>query len=477
MDNSFLIRNAQALMTGLPGAAARHAGPSLRVVNGRIDAIGTLEALPGEEVIDAQGCVVYPAWVNTHHHLFQSMIKGDPHGINCSLGDWLEATPYRLRPAFDEATFRLAARTGLLELALSGCGTVADHNYLYGPGMTFDPSAVLFEEAARVGVRLVLCRAGATRTTRYENEHASVPAESLEQIFTDIQRLKHLYHEDGDNAMRRVAVATTIPFHALHPHEFRDMARFARSEGLRMHTHLNETIADREFSQDLHGMSPVAFAEKHEWMGPDVWFAHMVKPDADEIATLGASQTGIAHCAQSNGRLGSGIAPIPALARAGARISLGVDGAASNEAADMASETHFCWLVHRAGRGSQTMAGALGGKADGNTDGGADAVTIEDIVHWGTSGGAQVLGLPAVGSLECGKAADIAIYKLDHPRYFGLLDPAIGPVASGGTPNLRALFVNGRKVVENGKHVGIDTEQLRADAIEVAHRMRAFSAN
>jgi cytosine/adenosine deaminase-related metal-dependent hydrolase len=472
MKNSFLIRNAQAFMTGLPGAAARHAGPSLRVSNGRIDAIGKLDALPGEEVIEAGGCVVYPAWVNTHHHLFQSMIKGDPHGINCSLGGWLEATPYRLRPAFDESTFRLAARTGLLELALSGCGTVADHNYLYGPGMTFDPSAVLFQEAERVGVRLVLCRAGATRTTRYEGEKSGVAAESLEQIFADIKRLKHFYHEDSDNAMRRVAVATTIPFHALHPHEFREMSRFARSEGLRMHTHLNETIADRQVSQDLHGMTPVEFAEKHEWLGPDVWFAHMVKPDAREIATLGASRTGIAHCAQSNGRLGSGIAPIPELARAGAHISLGVDGAASNEAAEMASETHFCWLVHRAGRGSQTAAGA---KSD-EVDGGADAVTVEDVVHWGTAGGAQVLGLPAIGSLEPGKAADIAIYKLDHPRYFGLLDPAIGPVASGGSVDLRALFVNGCLVVENGKHVSIDTAQLHADAIEVAHRMRAFSS-
>jgi cytosine/adenosine deaminase-related metal-dependent hydrolase len=160
-----------------------------------------------------------------------------------------------------------------------------------------------------------------------------------------------------------------------------------------------------------------------------VWFAHLVKLDRDEIAQLGATGTGIAHCPQSNGRLGSGIADIPALEAAGVPVSIGVDGAASNEAADMISETHAAWLMQRARRGELARS-----RASGNTEGGADAARIEDVVRWGTAGGAAVLGMDAIGTLEVGKAADIAIYQLDDPRYFGLHDIAIAPVASGGRP-------------------------------------------
>jgi cytosine/adenosine deaminase-related metal-dependent hydrolase len=209
-----------------------------------------------------------------------------------------------------------------------------------------------------------------------------------------------------------------------------------------------------------HNTTPVRFAAEQDWLGKDVWFAHLVKLDEEEIALLGATGTGVAHCPQSNGRLGSGIAPVRQLEAAGAAISIGVDGAASNEAADMISETHAAWLMQRA-RGGQDARPAHRG---GTFEGGADAATVEDVVRWGTAGGARVLGLSGLGTLEAGMAADIAVYSLDDPRYFGLHDIAVGPVASGGRPALRLLTVAGKPVVEHDTIPGLDLRELAHDA-------------
>ncbi|MDB5858128.1 MAG: ssnA [Ramlibacter sp.] len=456
--SDFLIRNATAILTGLKGEAARAQGSDLRVRGGKIAEIGTLAPLPGERQVDATGCVVYPSWVNTHHHLFQSLLKGDPQGLNATLSPWLLATPMRLRPLMTEEDFRLSARVGLLELALSGCATVADHNYHYFPGMAYDGSAILFEEAAKLGLRFVLCRGGGTlsRLPSADLRPESRP-ETLDGFLRDVQRIAREFHDPAPDAMQRVVVAPTTPPHSMEPEQMRETARVARSLGLRLHSHLSETVQYHDAVHAKHGMKPVQFCESIEWLGPDVWFAHLVKLDDDEIALLGKTQSGIAHCPQSNGRLGSGIAPVRQLEAAGARISIGVDGAASNEAADMLSETHAAWLMQRARAGQDAVALYRGGKGEDD----AAATTVEDVVRWGSAGGAAVLGLDAVGTLEAGKAADISIYGLDRdPRYFGLHDPAIGPVASGGNADLRWMFVGGREVVRDGKVPGLDVMEL-----------------
>lgn len=467
---STLIRNAAAILTGMRGSSSRHPGPDLRISDGVIEALGALEARPGEAVIDATDCVVYPAWVNTHHHLFQSLMKGDPHGIDLPLTGWLAATPYRLRPAFDEELFRLSARIGMIELVRSGCGTIADHNYLYYPHMAFDTSAILFEEAEKLGVRFVLCRGGATQERPFETEiPASLRPEPLDHYLHDIERLAHRYHQDSSIAWRKVVAAPTSLLYSMTPDELRETARTARRLGLRMHSHLSETVAYADTSMSLHGKSPIAFAEDVEWLGSDVWFAHLVQIDRTEIARLGATHTGIAHCPQSNGRLGSGIAPVRELEAAGAAVSIGVDGAASNEAADMISEVHMAWLAQRA-RGGMLARPRYAG---GTSEGGADAATVEDVVRWGTAGGAAVLGLDGVGRIEPGCAADIAVYRLDDPRYLGLHDPAIGPVASGGRPHLHALVIGGKIIVEDDVLAGVDLPQLVRDARSAIRSLNA----
>lgn len=272
--------------------------------------------------------------------------------------------------------------------------------------------------------------------------------------------------------MRRVVAAPTTPPHSMQPHELRETAALARKLGLRLHSHLSETVSYQDITHGKFATRPVAFCESVGWLGPDVWFAHLVKLDADEIALLGATGTGIAHCPQSNGRLGSGIAPVRALDDAGATVSIGVDGAASNEAADMLSETHAAWLMARAKAGEATAAVCRGGQGEAQA---AASATVDDVVRWGTAGGAQVLGLDAVGTLQPGKAADLAIYRIDRdPRHFGLHDIGIAPVASGGNAQLEALLVQGRAVVERGVVPGLDMLELgrqARDAVTALRRM------
>jgi 8-oxoguanine deaminase len=462
MNNDLLIRHAAHLMTGAAGTAMRHddsAGTDIRVRGGLIHAIGHLAPEPGERVIDASGCVVYPGWVNTHHHLFQSLLKGIPAGIGVGLMPWLAAVPVPYRQFFNtEHAMRIATRIGLVELLLSGCTTVADHQYHYYPGMPFDVSAVVFDEAEKLGLRFVLCRGGQTVARAFDKPAPLESApESLDAIMASIERDVARFHDPSPTSMRRMVSAITTPNWSCQPEELLALARQARSLGIRLHSHLNETYDYVNYFREVHACSAMQFAEKYEWVGPDVWFAHMVHLSDDDIARCAATGTGIAHCPQSNARLGSGIARVPDMLRAGAPVSLAVDGAASNEAADMLSEAHACWLLHRA------KPLKFGGDAG--------AMSADQVIHLGTAAGARMLGLDSVGTLAVGMAADLVVYDLDQPRHFGLHDAAIAPVVSGGQASLRAVLVGGRVVVENNSIPGLDMAELRADAQALVQHM------
>lgn len=459
---SILIRNAQAIVTGLAGSAMRHdvaqQGGDLRVVGSRIQAIGRLQPLPGERVIDASGCVLMPGWVNTHHHLFQSLLKGIPAGINVGLIPWLSAVPVAYRRHFDhEGILRLAARLGLVELLLSGCTTVADHQYHYYPGMPYDASQAVFDEAQALGLRMVLCRGGQTITRAIDvNPPPQVRPETLDAYLAAIERDVHRFHDPAPDALRRMVSAPTTPTWSVDVGHLRPIAEQARQLGIRLHSHLSETADYVRYTHEVYGCSPVDFVEQHGWLGEDVWFAHLVHLTPAEIAKLAATGTGMAHCPQSNCRLGSGVAPAPALWRAGGRVSLAVDGAASNEAADMLHEAHTAWMVHRA-------------------VGGADAITAEEVLRMGTQGGAQILGLDAVGTLVPGQAADIVVLPLSEPRQWGLHDVAMAPVVSGAARPSHVLC-HGRVVLDQGQIPGLDMAQLRADAQQAVRAIQQAHA-
>jgi cytosine/adenosine deaminase-related metal-dependent hydrolase len=451
---SVLITGADGIFTGLPGAAMRANG-AIRVVQGRIAGIGELDLLPGEEHIDASGCVVYPGLISTHHHLFQSVLKGIRAGIDCSLFDWLRVVPYSYWHKIDEEALRVAAHIGLVELLLSGTTTAADHHYMFAQDYRFDPAHVIFEVAQQLGIRLVFCRGGATRFRGLDIPGIiPMPTEPLDHMMRAVEECVRRYHDPSSGSTRRVAFAVTTPPWGVAPEELKVIAASARRLGLRIHSHLSETRDYVDYCLAAFGKRPVPWMADHDWLGPDVWFAHLVHVDDEEVAMLAETGTGMAHCPQSNCRLGSGIAPAEKIAALGGAVSLAVDGAASNESADMISEMNSAWHTHRATKG-------------------AAATTVEDVVRWASAGGARVLGFEDAGVLAPGKLADIAIFDLSHPRYFGLHDPLLGPVAGAGTVHLRHLLVGGRRVVDNGNIPGIDLAKLRHDAARVVSRLAA----
>jgi 8-oxoguanine deaminase len=450
---ALLIENATGIFTGLPGAAMRTGG-SIRIRDGVIAAMGALQGESGERRLDASGCVIYPGLISTHHHLFQSVLKGVKSGINLPLLGWLRAVPSAYWSKIDEEALAVAARIALTEMLLSGTTTVADHHYLFSDSFRFDPAHVIFEVARSLGIRLVFCRGGATKSRPYDDNNKPIPVESLDRMLQSVEACAQRFHDTSQGSLTHVALAPTTPTWSLDAGELKEVIAAARRMKLRLHSHLSESHDYVDYCLSVHGKRPVHWIAEHDWLGPDVWFAHLVHLDAEEVGILASTGTGMAHCPQSNCRLGSGIAPADAMARLGGAVSLGVDGAASNEAADMISEMHSCWHTHRATKG-------------------AGAVTAEDVVHWATAGGARVLGLPQVGTLAPGQQADIAIFDLDQPRYFGMHDPMIAPVTCAGSAKLRALLIGGRMVVENGVIPGLDIQKLKYDAARVVTRLAA----
>ena len=461
MSQGILIRNAHSILTGLPGQGARSAAQDIRIHKGVITEMGQqLTRHDNERVLDARDCVIYPGWVNTHHHLFQSLLKGVPAGINQTLSPWLQSVPFTYRKGFNEKRLRIAARVGMVELLRSGCTTVADHHYLFQPGMDHDAAAILFEEAQALGLRFMLLRGGATATRKLEdNERLIQTTETLDQMLASVQQTAARYHQSGPMARTKVAMAPTSVHVSVPREQLKDVARAARSMGLKLHSHMSESVAYIEHCRDVFGCLPIEYLAETEWLGSDVWLAHLVHLAPSEIRLLGETGTGIAHCPQSNARLADGVAPAPLMELAGSPISIGVDGAASNEAADMISEVHFTWLVHRALAGAQCRA-----RPDGEGEAGADSVTVEQVIRWASSGGAKIMGFDGVGTLEVGQAADLAVYDLDDPRYFGLHDMAIGPVVSGGRPKLKWLLCGGEVLVEDDNVRNLDLRELGAQA-------------
>jgi len=447
-----LIRHADGILTGLTGSAARAQG-DIAIEDGKITSIGRIDARDRDVVIDATGCVIYPGLISTHHHLSQSVLKGVPAGLNAELAEWLLQVPYGFWRKIDEHSFRIAVEIGMIELLLSGVTTIADHHYIFDPSLAYDPAEILFATAARLGPRFVLCRGGATRNTRSDSTGImQIPAESCDEMLSSAAALVARYHDPTPAAMRRIALAPTNLIWSVGPDDIRVLAAGARSLGIRLHSHLSEAPGDVLQCLQAHGMRPVEYVGQHGFLGEDVWLAHLIHVDQRELEILADTGTAMAHCPQSNCRLGAGIAPAPRMAALGGRISLGVDGAGSNESCDMVSEMHTAWQIHRAICGPQ-------------------AVTVEDVVSWATAGGATALGIPNTGTIAPGMQADLAIFELSHLRYAGLHDRVAGPLMCGGSPQVRHLLVGGRQIIRDGSILGTNDADLAKIAAHVVKNL------
>ncbi|MEM6310091.1 MAG: amidohydrolase family protein [Pseudomonadota bacterium] len=447
-----LISNITYGLTG-DAAGGRFDG-AIRVRDGLITELGNLTPQEGEHVVDAAGTVVTPGLVNTHHHLFQSVLKAVPEGLNEGLDIWLQKCPYAFWPFIDERTLRVSTQIGIAELLLTGVTTICDHHYLFSDHYDYDPAELLFEVAAGFGVRFVLARGGNTKGREYFEDPSLPPAfkEPLEGFLGSVEKAAGRWHDMSDLAMTRIAMAPTTPVFNLEPDELPIFAQAARAQGLRLHSHLSENQTYVDYTLQHYGQRPVPWLQAHGWTGPDVWFAHLVELDGDEVALLADTGTAMAHCTQANARLGSGIAPADKLHAAGGTVSIGVDGAGANEAADMGAALYSAFATHR-------------------TTKGAAATRAETVLHWATDGGARTLGFDKIGRIAPGMAADIVLFDISHPRNMGLHDPAVAPIITGAA-TVRDSFIGGRPLVVDGKIPGLDLAELGHHATDVTRILK-----
>lgn len=453
----FLISGAEGILTGNLGDDARAVG-SVRVRDGKIAGIGDLEPETDERVVDASGCVVTPGLVNSHHHLFQSVLKSVPEGMDESLTPWLRLVPYSYWDTLDAEVMQAGVTLGMAELALSGATTIADHHYFYSDRFDFDPSTILCETAEWFGVRFMLGRGGATKARAFDSpEIVPLPTESFDAMLQAVEADVQRWHDPSADSRTKVAFAPTTPTYSLHEGELKEIAQATRTMGVRLHSHLSENHGYVDYTLDQYGKRPVHWLAEHDWLGEDVWFAHLVDCDESEVRLLAETGTGMAHCVQANARLGSGVAAADLLHRLGGTVSLGVDGAAANEAADMISALYATFCAHRITKG-------------------VGAVDAETCLHWATAGGARVLGFDGVGTLDVGQAADIAIFDLSAPRYLGQHDRVIGPIVAGGAAHIRHSFVAGEPLVVDGTLPFLDMGQLAHDCFEAVETIKARRA-
>jgi len=420
---------------------ARHPG-DVAVADGRIVAVGTVPAEPGDEVVRCEGDVITAGLVNTHHHLYQWMTRG--RAVGCNLFDWLvELYPVWGRLSVEDV--RAAALVGLGELAATGCTTASDHHYLVprGDDAVFD---AIVDAAGEVGLRLHLSRGSMDLGESLGGLPPDHVVEDRDAILASTESVIARHH---DGEMVHVTVAPCSPF-SVTPGLMVESAELARRHGLRLHTHLCETVEEQEHCLERFGRRPVEMLDEWGWVGDDVWLAHGIHIDDGEMARLGAAGTGVAHCPSSNARVAAGMCRVTDLRAAGCPVGLGVDGVASNEVGGLFGELRQALYTARLRELRP------------------DALMPADVVEMGTREGARCLGLDDVGSVQVGMRADLAVWPGDD---LGDIADALTALVLGPDRRVRHLFVDGRAVVADGLLSGTDLAEAHRDLAGRARRL------
>jgi cytosine/adenosine deaminase-related metal-dependent hydrolase len=430
-------------------ALTEHSSGYLVIEGGTIVSVGVGAAPalePDVKRIDASGCIATPGLINCHHHLYQWLTRGLAQQSN--LFEWLTEL-YPLWAHIDVDMQRAAARAGLTALVRSGCSTTTDHHYVFPQGAG-DLLEAAISPARELGIRFHPCRGSMDLGRTDGGLPPDEVTEDRDAILVATERALDLWHDPSPGSMLRIAIAPCSPF-SVTAELMREAADLARQRGVRLHTHLAETLEEQEFCKERFGVRPVEYLDELEWLGNDVWLAHCVHLSPSEVRRLAESGTGVAHCPTSNARLGAGIAPVASLTAAGAPVGLGVDGAASNEGGELGPEIRQAMLVAR-------------------IDGGPTALTARGALALATRGGARCLGRDDIGSLEPNKQADIALWRIDDLDHAGIEDPVAALVFGPPRP-VDNLLVQGRPVVEGGEVLGADEESIAADLDKASRRL------
>lgn len=398
-------------------------------------------------VFDAGRHVVLPGLVNTHHHFYQTLTRAHPAAINKPLFPWLQAL-YPIWARLTPDDLRSAVRIALVELLMSGCTTAADHHYLYPAGLE---GAVDIEvEAAReIGLRMTVTRGSMNLSQKDGGLPPDTVVQDEDTILRDSERVLSLFHDASPGADIQIGLAPCSPF-TVTERLMRETATLAERFDCPLHTHLAETAEETRFCLERYGCRPLDLLERNGWLTPRAWLAHGIHFDDAEVATLGRHGVGICHCAASNMVLASGICRTVELEAAGAKLGLGVDGSASNDASNMMEALRQALMIGRLRYG-------------------AEAISHRDVLRWGTEGSARCLGRDDIGRIAPGLQADLALFTLDETRFAGAHDPLAALILCNAHRADRVM-VAGRWRIEDGQPVGIDLAKLIADQRQAAKR-------
>jgi 8-oxoguanine deaminase len=438
--STLLLKNADLLVT-MDGTRRRIVDGGLLARDHVIEQVGPTAELPAsaDRIIDARGMAILPGLVNTHHHLYQTLTRCLAQ--DDSLFGWLR-TLYPIWARMNGEAVYVSAKVGLAELLLSGCTTSSDHLYLYPNGSRIDDE---IRAAQEIGIRFHVTRGSMSLGESQGGLPPDSVVEKEDAILRDCQRAIETFHQAERYGMVRVALAPCSPF-SVTADLMRESAAMARSYGVRLHTHLAETLDEEQFCLETFGQRPVAYVESLGWTGDDVWHAHCVHMSDAEISLFARTGTGVAHCPSSNMRLASGIAPVVAWRQSGVRVGLGVDGSASNDSSHMLAEARQAMLLQRVG----------GRVAGGVSRPDATVMSAQQALELATLGGASVLGRDDIGALAPGMAADFIGYRLERLDFAGALHDPLAALVFCTPVNVDLSVVNGRVRVQEGQIVDAD---------------------
>lgn len=401
-----------------------------------------------EEIIDCSRHIAIPGLVNTHHHFFQILTRNLKGAQDLKLFDWL-VYHYPIWKKIDEKEIYYSTKLALVELLKTGATTISDHHYLHPLGVRADIMEIQVNIAKELGVRFAPTRGSMTMGVKQGGLPPEEVIEPDNVVIKDMQNVFEKFHDPSPLSMTRVILAPCSPFNVTLD-LMRETEKLARAYGVYMHTHLAETLDEQEYCLNKYGKRPLKLMEDLNWLGPDVFFAHGIWFNDEEMELLKETKTGIAHCPSSNMRLGSGIARVREMIDMGIRVGLAVDGPASNDTSDMLGEVRNAMLLQRVRYGPSGL-------------------TAREALKIATRGGADILGFEKIGQLKEGYAADIVLINLEKLQYAGSLsDPVASIIFTGYSHEVDYSIINGKVVVEKGKVKGIDEEELAHEVNAIA---------
>ena len=440
-------------MTGEKGSVDLH-DVDILIDGNRIEKIGSNLEIPAEaQVIDASRHVVLPGLVNTHHHFYQTLTRNLPGAQDAKLFDWLTYL-YDIWKYLDPEAVYWSSMLALAELAKTGCTLSTDHHYLYPANFPGDIPSLQFKAADDLGLRFAPTRGSMSRSKKDGGLPPDSTVQDEDTILAHSEATILAFHDDAPDAMHKVSLAPCSPF-SVTEDLMKRTAELGRKYGVRLHTHLAETSDENDYCIEMYGRRPLRLMEDCGLIGPDVWYAHGIWFNDEELDLLAKTKTGVAHCPSSNARLGSGIARIREMLDKGVPVGLAVDGSASNDSSDMLGEARQALMLQRIKYGSH-------------------GITAREVLSIATKGGAQLLGYDELGTLTEGAIADLALFDVMKLEYAGALsDPVAALVFSGYNHGVDHLIVNGKSVVSGGRLVNADEETIRANAEKAARRLYA----